>query len=258
MPDLPAGDVDYQVIGTGYAQVRRPDPRIAALIDAALGDARTVLNVGAGAGSYEPADRHVLALEPAAAMRAQRPRSLAPAIIGRAESLPFDDQSVDASMATITVHQWQGRDAGLRELVRVTRGPIVVMAFDRDRLDRFWLNDYAPDLLAAHRARDPSVHDLGHALAAGGRDVRVLPVPIPHDCTDGFAEAFFARPEKFLDPAVTRAQSGWSFVSPASKEHSLARLADDLRSGAWDAKYAPWRTMPTFDGSLRLIVSTPK
>src|SRR5262245_26888865 len=140
-----AGDVDYSQHGQRYAHVRRTDPRIAALIHQALGDARTVLNVGAGAGSYAPEDRYVLAIEPSATMRAQRPKHLAPAIHGIAEELPLDDQSVDASMAIATAHQWRDLGQGLQELRRVTRGPIVVLTFDGDVLDRYWLADYAPE-----------------------------------------------------------------------------------------------------------------
>ena len=139
MAKAPAGDWDYERHGHGYTAFRRPDPRIAAQVHRALGPARTVLNVGAGAGSYEPEGRYVLAVEPSAVMRAQRPRSLAPAIDAVAESLPLDDRSVDAAMAMITIHQWPDAGRGLREMRRVTRGPVVIMTFDGDALDRFWL-----------------------------------------------------------------------------------------------------------------------
>jgi SAM-dependent methyltransferase len=258
MANAPAGDVDYAKIGLGYATLRRPDPRIAALIHAALGEARTVLNVGAGAGSYEPLDRHVIAIEPAAAMRRQRPPHLVPAIHARAEALPLDDQSVDAAMATLTVHQWLDRPAGLRELLRVARGPIVLMIFDPDLADRFWLTHYAPELIDSQRRRDPSLADLVPALSgAGSRRVDVVPVPIAADCTDGFTEAYYARPERFLDPAVTRAQSCWQFVEPAARERFAATLAADLADGRWDARFGHHRSLPVFDGSLRLLVSRP-
>lgn len=257
MPQLRAGDADYNAIGEGYAQHRRPDPRIGAMIHAALGDARIVLNVGAGAGSYEPADRHVIAIEPAQAMRRQRPPSVVPAIDARAETLPLDDQSVDASMALVTVHQWNDLVAGLRELKRVTRGPIVVLTFDGDALDRFWLADYAPELIEVERRRYPKLDALVRELSTGGRRTNTTVVPIPIDCTDGFTEAYYARPERFLDPAVTRAQSAWSFVVPDVRARFADRLAHDLASGAWDARYSAWRSSPSFEGSLRLIVSTP-
>ncbi|MDR3512653.1 MAG: methyltransferase domain-containing protein, partial [Caulobacteraceae bacterium] len=167
MSTEPAGDFDYDAHGQGYARRRRTDPRIAARVHAALGEARTVLNVGAGAGSYEPEDRHVIAVEPSAAMRAQRPGRLAPAVRGVAEALPLDDQSVDAAMAMVTVHQWRDLDLGLSELRRVTRGPIVILTFDGDALDRFWLADYAPELMAVERGRYPPIDAL--VVGLGGR-----------------------------------------------------------------------------------------
>ncbi|MDX2200513.1 MAG: class I SAM-dependent methyltransferase [Phycisphaerae bacterium] len=252
-----AGDVDYAPCGSHYAALRRPDPRIEARIHAALGAARTILNIGAGAGSYEPLDRHVIAIEPSPAMRAQRPPHLAPALRGRAESLPLDDASVDASMAIATVHQWQDLSAGLRELRRVTRGPIVLLCFEGDALDRYWLAEYVPELIAVERRRYPAIARLQTELSLDGRRTELTAIPIPIDCTDGFTEAFYARPEKFLDPAVTQAQSAWTFVAPAVRERFLAALHNDLRSGGWDARFGTHRTLPAFEGSLRLIVSTP-
>ncbi len=222
------------------------------MIHAALGDARTVLNVGAGAGSYEPTDRHVLAVEPSAAMRAQRAAHLSPAINAVAEQLPFDDRSIDAGMATLTVHQWKDGARGLRELRRVVRGPIVIMTFDGSALDRFWLCDYVPEFIDAEKGRYSSIDAIRAALG-GVSEVR--PVPIPIDCTDGFTEAYYARPEKFLDPVVRRGQSAWAFVPTGIEERLVRELGDDLRSGAWDAKYGAWRAMPSFEGALRLIVS---
>ncbi len=149
MPSRVAGDFDYESGGTGYAVHRRTDPRIAALVHAALGDARTVVNVGAGAGSYEPIDRDVTAVEPSEAMRRQRPAHLAPAVDAVAEALPFPDGSFDAAMAMVTIHQWPDAERGLRELRRVSRGPVVILTFDGDALDEFWLAEYAPELIAA-------------------------------------------------------------------------------------------------------------
>ena len=173
-----AGDFDYETKGRGYAAQRRPDPRIAARVHAAFGDARTVLNVGAGAGSYEPADRYVVAVEPSAAMRAQRPPGAVPAIDATAEALPFDDDSFDAVLASVTVHQWSDPARGLAELRRVARGPVVVLTFDGDALDTLWLADYAPELIAAERRRYPPIADIA---AAVGRHADVSPVPIPID-----------------------------------------------------------------------------
>ena len=249
-----AGDFDYEAGGSGYATQRRTDPRIAALVHAALGDARTVVNVGAGAGSYEPTDRLVTAVEPSASMRAQRPAHLSAAVDATAEYLPFPDQSFDAAMATITVHQWTDTDQGLRELRRVSRGPVVVLTFDGDALDLLWLADYAPELIAAERRRYP-VPD--HVLDVLGGTGTITPVPIPIDCVDGFTEAFYARPERFLDPAVRASQSAWGFVDDAATDRAVDRLAADLASGAWDARYGHLRTQPEFVGSLRLIVAEP-
>ncbi len=251
---MSAGDVDYAVHGGGYATQRRTDPRIARVIADALGDARTVLNVGAGAGSYEPADRHVVAVEPSAAMRRQRPPHAVPAIDASAELLPFDDDAFDASMATVTVHQWRDLDRGLQELRRVTRGPVVILTFDGDALGDFWLKGYVPELLAAERARAPAIERIVRILG-GVVDVRT--VPIPFDCVDGFADAFYGRPEAFLDDAVRRAQSAWTFLPPGVEPRFVARLADDLRSGAWDRAHGHWRTTPSFDGALRLVVGRP-
>jgi len=248
------GDYDYERHGSGYAQQRRADPRIAAVIHAALGPARTVLNVGAGAGSYEPLDRHVVAVEPSAAMRAQRPRELTPALIARAEHLPFDDASFDASMATITVHQWADAAQGLREMRRVTRGPVVVLTFEGEALDRFWLARYAPELMLAERRRLPAIESIRAQL---GGVTEVSAVPIPGDCVDGFLDAFYARPEALLDPVVRRAQSAWQFVSPEVQERAVAALRADLASGEWDRRFGKLRRQPEFEGALRLIVSRP-
>jgi hypothetical protein len=249
-----AGDVDYQQHGQGYATQRRTDPRIAAHVHAALGDARTIVNVGAGAGSYEPEDRYVVAIEPSAAMRAQRPPGRVPALDATAERLPFDDNSFDAAMATVTVHQWQDTVAGLRELRRVARGPVVIVTFDGDALDLLWLAGYAPELIAAERRRYPPI-DLIRAHIGGHVDVR--PVPVPIDCVDGFTEAYYARPERFLDDQVRRSQSAWTFVADTDQRRAVDELRRDLDSGAWDERFGHLRSQPEFVGSLRLIVGTP-
>lgn len=250
-----AGDFDYDAHGRGYALQRRTDPRIAALIHQALDSARTVLNIGAGAGSYEPQDRHVIAIEPSAAMRSQRPKHLVPAIHGVAEKLPLDEKSMDASMALVTVHQWPDLQKGLSELCRVTRDRILVLTFDGDALNRFWLADYAPELIAVEHGRYPAIETICKCLG-GKTEVHIVPIPI--DCVDGFTEAFYARPEKFLDPAVRRSQSAWGFVKDQVQERFVRTLGDDLQSGAWERRYGQWRQKPYFEGSLRLIVSHPE
>lgn len=248
------GDFDYETGGAGYAQIRRTDPRIAAHVHEALGAARTVLNVGAGAGSYEPADRHLIAIEPSDQMRSQRPAGAVPAIHGFAEDLPLDDHSVDAAMAMITVHQWSDQARGLAQLRRVARGPVVVLAFDGPALGDYWFNDYAPELIAAEQKRFPPVDWIAEQL--GGR-TQITPIPIPLDCTDGFIEAFYGRPERLLDPAVRAAQSSWGFVEPHVAPRLAEQLGADLASGAWDERHGALRQAPWFDGSLRLIVSWP-
>jgi SAM-dependent methyltransferase len=250
-----AGDYDYdEADGAGYAGQRRSDPRIASMVHAALGDATTVVNVGAGAGSYEPVDRAVTAIEPSAAMRAQRPASLTEAVDAVAENLPFPDSSFDAAMATVTIHQWRDTDAGLREMRRVSRGPVVLLTADPDALLRFWLAEYAARLLAADAARFPSVDHICEVL--GGTST-VTAVPIPLDCVDGFGEAFYGRPERLLDPAVRQAQSGWGFIDPAEAGRSVERLRAALESGDWDRRYGALRTQPEYVSSIRLITATP-
>jgi SAM-dependent methyltransferase len=250
----PAGDVDYEAHGAGYAAIRRPDPRIAAQVHAALGAAETVVNVGAGAGSYEPEDRAVVAVEPSASMRAQRPRHRLPAVDATAERLPFDDGAFAAAMAMMTIHQWSDLRRGLGEMRRVARGPVVILTFDGAALDRLWLAEYAPELVVAEARRMPPLH---RVLAALGGTGTVAEVPIPLDCTDGFTEAFYGRPERFLDPAVRRAQSAWGFVAPGVEDRAVAQLARDLDSGAWDARFGALRTQPRFVGAVRLVVALP-
>lgn len=249
--DGSAGDVDYGAIGGTYRRYRQSDPQIEAQIHAALGDARTVLNVGAGAGSYEPADRQVTAVEPSAAMRAQRPAHLSPAIDAVAENLPFADQSFDASMATVTIHQWADLRRGLSEMCRVTRGPVVLLVVDPALMADYWLNDYVPEVRAVEARRFPPLADVAAAL---GGMAEVQHVPVPLHCRDGFNEAYYGRPEMFLDPAARLACSSWSLVPPEVVERFVAHLSADLASGEWDRRYGHWRDEPVFDGPLRLVI----
>ena len=253
--ERPAGDFDYEQHGAGYASVRRPDPRIAARVLASLGDSRTVLNVGAGAGSYEPVDRYVLAVEPSATMRAQRPAGAAPAVDAAAEQLPFDDASFDAAMAILTVHQWTDMDRGLRELCRVSRGRVVVLTIDAPSLQQFWLADYLPEIVAVERARFPTLAQVTDALAPGSAEVSVDAVPVPLDCTDGFGEAFYGRPEAFLRPEIHAATSGLALTDPAAMRRGLRRLEADLASGAWDATYGHLRRQAERVGAFRLVTA---
>ena len=248
-----AARVDYETHGRGYARRRLADPRIAASIAAALGDAGTVLNVGAGAGSYEPRDRWVLAVEPSATMRAQRPADAAPALACAAESLPLDDGTVDAAMACVTIHHWGDRAAGLAELRRVARGPVVVFTFELSRLIP-WQLDYFAEAVALERPRFGSVEEVAAEL---GGEVRVESLPTPADCTDGFFEAYWNRPEVLLDPAVRASQSIWQLLGPGVEERIFARLAADLESGRWDEEHGALREWDSYEGALRLVISEP-
>ena len=243
--------VDYERHGRTYSQHRRPDPRIAARIHAALGDARTVLNVGAGTGSYEPEDRWVLAVEPSATMRAQRPAGAAPAIDACAEALPFDDSTFDAAMACVTIHHWDPAEAGLAELRRVAGGPVVVFTFELDSLPA-WQHEYLREGLVIEQPRFPAIDDVAAAL---GGHTRVERIPTPGDCQDGFFEAFWRRPEALLDPAVRGAQSMWALLEPSVEQRMVDRLSDALDTGAWDAEHGHLREQESFDGALRLVIS---
>ena len=252
--DGSAGDADYGAIGTAYARYRQPDPRIAARVTQALGPARTVLNVGAGAGSYEPVDRQVTPVEPSASMRAQRPAWLDPAVDATAEELPFPDGSFDAAMTTFSVHQWGDLRAGLREVRRVTRGPVVILTCDPGLLRRFWLTEYAPEVIDTEARRYPSVAALADGL---GGQVTVTVVPVPLDCTDGFNEAYYGRPEALLDPAARLSCSAWSFVATAVHDRFTRHLGRDLADGTWDDRHGRLRSLPAFEGSLILVTTRP-
>ncbi|MFF8828140.1 class I SAM-dependent methyltransferase [Streptomyces sp. NPDC015131] len=265
--DRGAGDVDDDVdrgtVGAGRSSRRRPDERIARFVARALGDARTVLNVGAGSGSYENAARAVTAVEPSASVRALRPAPLVRAVDASdasdavdavAEHLPFADGEFDAAMTLFSVHQWSDPWAGLREMRRVTRGPVVVLTRDPARVRDFWLYRYAPEVLDTEARRHPAVGELAAAL---GGDCGVTTVPIPLDCTDGFDEAYYGRPEMLLDPAARQACSAWSFVDDRVREHFDRTLRADLESGAWDAEFGHLRRQPAYDGSLVVVRATP-
>ncbi|MEW2499307.1 class I SAM-dependent methyltransferase [Amycolatopsis sp. CA-161197] len=249
MADGSAGDADYGEIGKVYTGYRNPDPRIAAAVDEALGNARTVLNVGAGAGSYEPAGRTVTAVEPSASMRALRPEDR-PAVDATAEDLPFEDNSFDAAMATFTVHQWPDLAKGLSEVRRVTKGPVAILTCDPDRVRDFWLYEYAPEVLDTEARRYPAISEIAKYLG----DTEVVPVPVPRDCVDGFNEAYYARPEMLLEPAARQACSAWSFVDEAAVARFTRKLTSDLADGTWAAEHRALKEQPTFDGSLVLVI----
>jgi SAM-dependent methyltransferase len=242
----------YDTIGATYTVTRRTEPRIAARVWAALGDARTVVNVGAGTGSYEPPDRDVTAVEPSALMRAQRPAGAAPCVAAAAESLPFEGLSFDAAMAFATVHHWQDPIAGLREMRRVARRVVVFThdTSDAGWLRRFWLTrDYLPeaaDLLVGR----PSLTELAGAIGA-----RIEPVLIPWDCADGFFEAYWRRPEAYLDEHVRRGVSVWARVGPDAEQRAVRNLRDDLVSGRWAERNRDLVALDAAELGLRLLVT---
>jgi SAM-dependent methyltransferase len=239
----------YDTIGATYTVTRRTEPRIAEQVWAALGDARTILNVGAGTGSYEPPDRHVTAVEPSALMRSQRRAGAAPCLAGSAENLPFDDQSFDAAMAFATVHHWQDPIAGLREMRRVARR-VVVFTLDTSEADRFWLTrDYLPEFADLHLGR-PSLTELARAIGA-----RMEPVLIPWDCADGFFEAYWRRPEAYLDDHVRRGISVWARVGPDAEQRAVHSLRNDLASGRWAERHRDLVDLDAAELGLRLLIA---
>jgi SAM-dependent methyltransferase len=242
----------YDEIGTGYAAVRHQDPRLAAPIWEALGGARTVVNVGAGTGSYEPRDREVTAVEPSAVMIAQRPAGSAPAVQASAESLPFTDDSFDAAMAIITIHHWRDVGAGLAEMGRVARRRVVVVMFDPALEADLWI---ARDYLGEHAARCFGwMPQVGRVLAAfPGAGVR--PLLVPNDCSDRMFATLWARPEEYLDAHVRAGTSVWNRLPAEVVAGVLGRLRSDLESGAWDRRYGHLRTRSELDCGLRLITA---
>ncbi len=238
----------YDTIGIHYAELRKPDPRIAKIIVEALGTAETVLNVGAGTGSYEPADRTVTAVEPSEVMIRKRAPDAAKAIQASAGDLPFEDKSFDAAMAILTIHHWPDKEAGLREIRRVTRGPIVLLTFDPAH--RPWLTDYLPELAALDETQMPTMSDYAKWLGP----VKITPVPVPHDCSDGFLYAYWRRPAAYFDPKIRSGSSAFWALGDAA-EAGLERLRRDLENGAWARRYAELLTREEYDAGYRLVVA---
>ena len=237
----------YDTIGVDYSTLRKSDPHITAAIEAGLGDAKTVVNVGAGAGSYEPADRRVTAVEPSQEMISQRVNAN-PVIQGVAENLPFDDNAFDAAMATLTVHHWADKQKGLAEMRRVARERVVILTFDA-YFDGFWLVDYFPALQELDKQQMPLMSDYSDWLGP----VEISEVPIPAECTDGFLCAYWQRPEAYLDEKIRTAIS--SFWKIGDLTEGLARLEADLDSGRWEDRYGQLRALETLDCGYRLVVS---
>lgn len=236
----------YDRIGLNYTNLRQPDPRIAQRIKTALGPARSVLNVGAGAGSYEPADRRVTALELSTEMIQQRSASNATIVQGRAEDLPFNDGSFDASMAVLTIHHWSDQRQGVKELRRVTRDKIVFLTLDPS-FRGFWLADYFPALVILDEGRMPQMADYGAWLGS----VEFSSVPIPHNCVDGFLACYWRRPTAYLDERVRAAMSSFWLIGDTSE--GLRELEADLKTGAWERRYAHLLNLDELDCGYRLV-----
>lgn len=237
----------YDTIGINYAELRKPDPRIATIIEQALGTAKVILNVGAGSGSYEPPGRQMIAVEPSLEMIRKRSPFAAPAIQAVAAVLPFADGSFEASMAILTVHHWPDKKAGLQEMRRVTRGPIVLLTYDPAH--RPWLTDYFPQLVTLDEAQMPQMTDYEQWLGK----VRISPVLVPHDCSDGFLYAYWRRPSAYLNARIRSGSS--AFWAIRNAEIGLSRLARDLAGGEWQHRYGELLALDAYDAGYRLIIS---
>lgn len=240
----------YDRIGSGYAVGRRTDPRWMAVLEEVLGDARTVVNVGAGTGSYESPHRQVIAVEPSATMIEQRPPGAAPVVQGVAEGLPFPDAVFDAATAVLTIHHWSDVEAGLAELRRVA-GRQIVLTFDPDALDRLWLvRDYLPQIATIDAQRLPPIERVAAALG----EVEVRRLPVPRDMLDGMLAAFWARPEAYLDPQVRSGMSILTLMDPVLVDTAMARLRADLDDGTWARRNADLADLDTLDAGYLLLV----
>src|ERR1700688_503682 len=242
----------YDGIGRAYSRHRRPDPRIAAHIERALGDARRVVDVGAGTGSYEAADRLVTAVEPSVVMAAQRPHGAAPVVRAVAECLPFCDGSFDAAMAVLTIHHWSDVVGGLHEMARVA-SRVVVLTFDPVVHSMFWLfAEYLPEVPVSSVAQVLSPEAVAEVVGAD----RIESVPVPSDCVDGFNWAFWQRPEAYLDPEVRACMSGLALLPPDLVARRMERLRADIADGSWHTRHEHLLQHDAIDGGLRLVIRT--
>jgi SAM-dependent methyltransferase len=242
----------YDEIGNGYSRNRKPDPRISQRINSALGNCASIINVGAGSGSYEPADKGVIAIEPSATMIRQRAVDSAPVVQGVAEQLPFADKSFDAALASLTIHHWEKSGPGLAEMCRVARNRIVIFTWDQEIWESFWLiREYFPCVNELDRPRAVAIRDivaeLGHC--------QILEVPIAHDCQDGFHGSFWRRPHAYLDAGIRSGISSYALMQAEDLEEGLQRLAADLDSGAWEARHRALLGLEELDLGYRLIVA---
>ena len=243
----------YDTIGDGYAQTRRPDPRIAHSINQALAGAASVANVGAGAGSYEPQDREVIAIEPSMVMIKQRSPGSARVIQAAAENLPLRDNAVDSTLAVLTVHHWQDLNRGLAEMRRVARDQVVILTWDQDIWESFWLiREYHPSIRDIDRPRARNFSEITHAFDS----CEIVPVPIPHDCLDGFHGAFWRRPEAYLDPAVRAGISTYATMPARELDRGLQMLTSDLADGSWHNRHRDLLEKDELDLGYRIIIAS--
>jgi SAM-dependent methyltransferase len=244
----------YDTIGHAYAATRREEPRFRELILSTLGDAQSVVNVGAGAGSYEPRDRHVIAVEPSPVMAAQRPQESAPVVRGLAHDLPLKTNSVDAGMAILSLHHWdEYQEQGIRELRRVAAGPVVLLTCDPEVSGAMWLmSDYLPEVAELDRRIFPNMRTLSEWL---GGETRVQIVPIQRDCSDWMLMSFWAHPERVLDVSARNATSGFARMPTLVVDRVVAAVRRDLFDGTWDARYGHLRGLDEYDAGLRLVVN---
>jgi SAM-dependent methyltransferase len=247
-------ETDYDRIARGYTFTRQPDPAIAAIITEALGDVRSLVNVGAGAGSYEPTQMAVVAVDPSSEMIRQRPNGSAPAVRARAESLPFRSRAFDAALAVLTIHHWTSIAAGLQELRRVAARRVVILTYDPALNERFWLvAHYFPEIIDLDRKDLPTLDQLEEWLGV----IEVRGVPIPADCKDGFLGAFWQRPEAYLDPDIRHGISMFNKLPSGVLDRGITRLSDDLRSGRWERLFGHLRRQNTVDLGYRLVIGKP-
>jgi SAM-dependent methyltransferase len=239
----------YDDIGRTYSRARQSDPRIAAAIEMAIEGCQSILNVGAGAGSYEPESRAVIAVEPSRTMIAQRPAGTAPVVQARAESLPFRDASFDAVVGILTLHHWEDQRRGFSECARVARSRVVFLTIEVDECARFWLFDYLPDLIRMDRPVFPGLARFEEAFGP----IQVTAVPIPADCRDGFLGAYWKRPRAYLDPAVRAGISTFAKIGNITEQ--LARLENDLDSGKWQQRYSSLENIDELDLGYRLVAA---
>jgi ubiquinone/menaquinone biosynthesis C-methylase UbiE len=239
----------YDKIGKTYSRRREADPRIASAVERALGGCTSILNVGAGTGSYEPRDRDVIAVEPSITMIMQRAGNTTPVVQARAEALPFADGSFDAVLGVLTVHHWADQAAGIAECWRVARDRVVYLTIDTEVIKRFWLFEYLPSLWAIDRAVFPNID---HLAASGSAEI--MPLLVPADCRDGFLGAYWKRPEAFLDPLVRECVSTFSKMASGDLDKGLARLRADIESGAWRNRHAALEDLDVLDMGYRLVI----